>query len=258
MKHTMELFSLRNKVAIVTGAASGLGKTITVEYLKEGATVVATDINIEKLNQLQQEYADLGWLYTMAGDVSSKNDDEALINYVYEQFGKLDILVNNAGISDGLFPVAEVTDALWNKTMAVDLNGPFYLCRAALQRALELETPMSIVNIASAAGVGGGRAGAAYVTAKFGLVGMSKSIAYMYAPKGIRCNAICPGFVASGIEHLQYETSEYGTGRVMKGTQNIRPGQPQEIANLAVFLASDKSSLINGETILADAGKGAY
>ncbi|MBQ5863697.1 MAG: SDR family NAD(P)-dependent oxidoreductase, partial [Peptococcaceae bacterium] len=100
---------LQDKVAIVTGAASGLGKAITLEFLKEGATVVATDINAEKINQLQQEYADLGWLYTVVGDVSSKDDDEALIAYVYEQFGKLDILVNNAGISDGMFPVDEVT-----------------------------------------------------------------------------------------------------------------------------------------------------
>jgi len=119
---------LQDKVAVVTGAASGLGKAIALEYLKEGATVIATDINAEKLNQLQQEYSDLGWLYTVVGDVSSKDDDEALINYVYEQFGKLDILVNNAGISDGMFPVDEVTDEMWDKMMAVDLNGPFYLC----------------------------------------------------------------------------------------------------------------------------------
>jgi NAD(P)-dependent dehydrogenase (short-subunit alcohol dehydrogenase family) len=249
---------LQDKVAVVTGAASGLGKAIALEYLKEGATVIATDINAEKLNQLQQEYSDLGFLYTVVGDVSSKDDDEALINYVYEQFGKLDILVNNAGISDGMFPVDEVTDEMWDKMMAVDLNGPFYLCRAALQRVLEQDAPLSIVNIASAAGVGGGRAGAAYVTAKFGLVGMSKNIAYMYGPKNIRCNVICPGYVATGIEKLKYQTSEYGVSRVMKGTQGIRVGHPQEIADLAVFLASDKSSLVNGETILADAGKGAY
>ncbi|MBQ2776753.1 MAG: SDR family NAD(P)-dependent oxidoreductase, partial [Peptococcaceae bacterium] len=142
---------LQDKVAIVTGAASGLGKAIALEYLKEGATVIAADINAEKLNQLQQEYSDLGWLYTVVGDVSSKDDDEALINYVYEQFGKLDILVNNAGISDGMFPVDEVTDEMWDKMMAVDLNGPFYLCRAALQRVLEQDAPLSIVNIASAA-----------------------------------------------------------------------------------------------------------
>ena len=249
---------LQDKVAVVTGAASGLGKAITLEYLKQGATVIATDINAENLNRLQQEYGGDGWLYTVAGDVSSKEDDEALIAYAYEQFGKLDILVNNAGISDGMFPVDEVTDELWEKMMAVDLHGPFYLCRAALQRVLADEKPLAIVNIASAAGIGGGRAGAAYVTAKFGLVGMSKNIAYMYGPKNIRCNVICPGYVATGIENLKYENSEYGVSRVMKGTQGIRVGNPQEIADLAVFLASDKSSLVNGETILADAGKGAY
>ena len=249
---------LQDKVALVTGAASGLGKAITIEYLKQGATVIAADINAVNLNRLQQEHGGTGRLYTMVGDVSRKEDDETLIAYAYEQFGTLDILVNNAGISDGMFPVDEVTDELWEKMMAVDLNGPFYLCRAALQRVLADEKPLSIVNIASAAGVGGGRAGAAYVTAKFGLVGMSKNIAYMYGPKNIRCNVICPGYVATGIEKLKYQTSEYGVSRVMKGTQGIRVGHPQEIADLAVFLASDKSSLVNGETILADAGKGAY
>ncbi len=249
---------LQDKVAIVTGAASGLGKAIAIEYLNQGAIVVAADINAEKLTQLQTEYGATGRLHTVAGDVSSKTDDEALIAYAYDQCGKLDILVNNAGISDGMFPVGEVSDELWNKMMAVDLNGPFYLCRAALQRVLADEKPLSIVNIASAAGVGGGRAGAAYVTAKFGLVGMSKNIAYMYGPKNIRCNVICPGHVATGIQELNYESSEYGVSRVMKGTQAIRVGNPQEIADLAVFLASDKSSLVNGETILADAGKGAY
>ena len=249
---------LQDKVAVVTGAASGLGKAITLEYLKQGATVIATDINAENLKRLRQENVETDCLYTVLGDVSDKKDDEALIAYVYKQFGKLDILVNNAGISDGMFPVDEVTDELWEKMMAVDLNGPFYLCRAALQRVLADEKPLAIVNIASAAGVGGGRAGAAYVTAKFGLVGMSKNIAYMYGPKNIRCNVICPGYVATGIENLKYENSEYGVSRVMKGTQGIRVGNPQEIADLAVFLASDKSSLVNGETILADAGKGAY
>ncbi|MBO5140047.1 MAG: SDR family oxidoreductase [Peptococcaceae bacterium] len=249
---------LQDKVAVVTGAASGLGKAITLEYLKQGATVIATDINAENLKRLRQENVETDCLYTVLGDVSDKKDDEALIAYVYEQFGKLDILVNNAGISDGMIPVDEVTDELWEKMMAVDLNGPFYLCRAALQRVLNDEKPLSIVNIASAAGVGGGRAGAAYVTAKFGLVGMSKNIAYMYGPKNIRCNVICPGHVATGIQELNYVSSEYGVSRVMKGTQVIRVGNPQEIADLAVFLASDKSSLVNGETILADAGKGAY
>ncbi len=249
---------LQDKVAIVTGAASGLGKAIAIEYLNQGATVIAADINEEKLSQLQTEYANTERLYTVVSDVSSKEEDEALVAYAYDQCGKLDILVNNAGISDGMFPVDEVSDELWDKMMAVDLNGPFYLCRAALQRVLADEKTISIVNIASAAGVGGGRAGAAYVTAKFGLVGMSKNIAYMYGPKKIRCNVICPGYVATGIENLQYETSEYGVSRVMKGTQGIRVGNPQEIADLAVFLASDKSSLVNGETILADAGKGAY
>lgn len=106
--------------------------------------------------------------------MSSKADNENLLDYVYETFGRLDILVNNAGISDGMLPVAEVLDEEWEKVIAINLTGPFLLCRGAVKRMLEREQTGSIINIASASGVGGGRAGAAYVSSKFGLVGLTK------------------------------------------------------------------------------------
>ncbi len=249
---------LQDKIAVVTGGAAGLGKAIVQEYLNQGAVVVAVDISAAKLEQLKEETAAGERLFTVTGDVSSKADNESLLDYVYETFGRLDILVNNAGISDGMLPVAEVLDEEWEKVIAINLTGPFLLCRGAVKRMLEREQTGSIINIASASGVGGGRAGAAYVSSKFGLVGLTKNIAYMYGPKNIRCNAICPGYVDTGISGLNVHSSAYGIERVSQGTKLIRAGVPQEIADLAVYLASDKSSLVNGVEILADAGKGAY
>lgn len=249
---------LEGKTAIVTGGAAGLGKAIVKAYLKEGARVVASDINDKKLNQLKMEYGAIGDLFVIKSDVRSREENVALIDYVYENFGQLDILINNAGISDGLCPVTEMTDDLWDEIISINLTGPFLLCREAISRMLAQEEAGCIINMASAAGIGGGRAGAAYVATKFGLVGLTKNIAYMYGPKNIRCNAICPGLIETGGSEILPQMSSYGVGRAMKGTQKIRVGSPEEVASIAVFLASEYATLINGETILADAGKGAY
>ena len=251
---------LKNKVAIVTGGASGLGKAIVEAYLKEGANVVATDIDKVKLEILSKENIANERLQVVKSDVSIRNDNIRLIENISERYGKIDILVNNAGISDRLLPVAEISDEEWDRVIDINLSGPFSLCRWTIQKMLEQSEKGCIINIASAAGIGGGRAGAAYVASKFGLVGLTKNIAYMYGPEGIRCNAICPGYVETGIDHtaLTYNVSKFGAERIMKGTQSIRVGIPKEIADIAVFLASSYANLINGETILADAGKGAY
>ena len=130
------------------------------------------------------------------------------------------------------------------------------LCRGAVQMMLEQEEKGVIINIASGGGIGGGRAGTAYTASKFGLVGMSRNIAYMYAPKGIRCNVICPGGVATEITMPNLNTE--GWGRVSEGVRGFRIGDPKEIADLALYLASPYATLINGAVIPADAGKSAW
>lgn len=247
---------LENKVALVTGGSAGMGKEIVLKYLQEGATVIATARNKEKLDKVRELTDKNDRLHLVKSDAGNREDVAALMQYIKETFGRLDILVNNAGIMDGMEPVGDVPDEVWDKVIAVNLTGPFMLCRGAVKMMLEQDEKGVIINIASGGGIGGGRAGTAYTASKFGLVGMSRNIAYMYAPTGIRCNVICPGGVATEITmpNLNME----GWGRVSEGVKGFRIGDPKEIADLALYLASPYATLLNGAVIPADAGKSAW
>ena len=247
---------LENKVALVTGGSAGMGKEIVLKYLQEGATVIATARNKEKLDRVREMTDKNDRLHLLKSDAGNREDVAALMQYIKETFGRLDILVNNAGIMDGMEPVGDVPDEVWDKVIAINLTGPFMLCRGAVQMMLEQEEKGVIINIASGGGIGGGRAGAAYTASKFGLVGMSRNIAYMYAPKGLRCNVICPGGVATDITIPNMNMD--GWGRVSEGVKGFRIGDPKEIADLALYLASPYATLINGAVIPADAGKSAW
>lgn len=247
---------LENKIALVTGGSAGIGKEIVLQYLDEGAIVVATGRNKERLEKLRTLTEKNDNLYLIQSDAGNRNDVATLLDTIQSLFGRLDILVNNAGIMDGMEPVGDVADEVWDNVIAVNLTGPFLLCRGAVQMMLRQEEKGVIVNIASGGGIGGGRAGAAYTASKFGLVGMSRNIAYMYAPKGIRCNVICPGGVATEISMPNLNTD--GWERVSEGVKGFRIGNPKEIADLALYLASPYATLINGAVIPADAGKSAW
>lgn len=247
---------LENKIALITGGSAGIGKEIVLQYLDEGAIVVATGRNKERSEKLRTLTEKNDNLYLIQSDVGNREDVKTLLDNIQNLFGRLDILVNNAGIMDGMEPVGDVSDAVWDNVIAVNLTGPFLLCRGAVQMMLEQEEKGVIVNIASGGGIGGGRAGAAYTASKFGLVGMSRNIAYMYAPKGIRCNVICPGGVVTEITMPNLNTD--GWGRVSEGVKGFRFGNPKEIADLALYLASPYATLINGAVIPADAGKSAW
>lgn len=247
---------LKDKIALVTGGSAGMGKEIVRQYLAEGAYVLAVARRQEKLDKLMAEMNNER-LFILAADVSKKDDVEKMFAFISEKFGRIDIVVNNAGINDDMVPIAEVEDDLWEKVLQINLDGPFMICRKAVQIMLNQESKGNIINVASGGGIGGGRSGVSYVASKFGLVGMSKNIAYMYAPEGIRCNIICPGGVITEIGNGA-NFHPYGMKRVQEGVKNIRLGRPEEIADLAVYLASDKSSLINGATIIADGGKSAW
>ena len=254
---TVNELLLQDKVALVTGGSAGMGKEIVRQYLQEGAYVLTVARRKEKLEQLAEELGHDARLFTLSADVSKKADVAKIFDFIRKQFALLDIVVNNAGIMDNMEPIADVTDELWERVMAVNLDGPFMICREAVRLMLTQESRGNIINIASGGGIGGGRSGASYVSSKFALVGLSKNIAYMYAPDGIRCNVICPGAVLTEIGHNAVY-HPYGAKRVQEGVKNIRMGRPEEIADLAVYLASEKSSLINGATIIADGGKSAW
>lgn len=250
---------LENKVAVVTGASSGMGRAIALKFAQEGAKVIAVARRKEMLDELVEEAA--GTILSLKGDMSVKEDVENMIEVAVKTFGRLDILINNAGIADQNMPVGELSDELWDKVLAVNLTAPMYACRKAVNAMLE-QGSGNIINVASVGGLHGGIAGTSYVASKFGLVGMTKNIGYMYATKGIRCNAICPGGVITEIstKGVGFENaSAFGSERMMLGVAtNPRAADAEEIANIAVFLASADSSFVNGTTLVADGGWTAY
>lgn len=250
---------LDGKVALVTGASSGMGRAISLLFAKEGATVVAVARRKEKLDELVAQASDLsGRIVAFQGDISEKQVNEEMIDFAVSEFGKLDILVNNAGVMDEMMPIAEASDEIWDKVIGVNLTGPFFSSRKAVNQMLE-QGGGNIVNIASIGGLQGSRAGVSYTASKFGLIGMTKNIGFMYANKGIRCNAICPGGVETEIGVGIKNPSQFGIERAMSGSNsNPRSGSAEEIAAIALFLVSDDSSFVNGTTITADAGWTAY
>ena len=245
---------LEGKVALVTGAGSGIGYATAKLFVEEGAKVVGTDLHATGLEALAKEVKELGFssLTTVTGDVSSREDAEKMVDAGVNAYGTLDIVVNNAGIMDEFVPVGDLDDALWRKVLSVNLDGPMYICRKAVQIMLPKEKGV-IVNVASVGGLFGGRSGVSYTVSKHGVIGLTRSIAYQYAKKGIRCNAICPGGVATNISVRQPSPLGYERLQTTLG-MTVRTAQPDELARIALFLASDDSSFVNGEILVADGG----
>ncbi|QQE78882.1 SDR family oxidoreductase [Alicyclobacillus sp. SO9] len=252
---------LQNKVAVVTGAASGMGKEIAMLYAQEGAKVVLADIAEESLNSVAKEIQRLGGTTTsVVSNVAKEADIQTMIDTAVNEFGSLDILVNNAGIMDKMTAAAELTDELWERVFAVNVTGPMRAIRKALPLMIK-QGGGAIINVASVGGLFGSRAGAAYTASKHAVVGLTKNVGYQYSKLGIRCNAIAPGAVETniGADLANVDPSSLGLQQAMIGIGvNPRTGKPEEIARVALFLASDDSSFINGTVITADAGWTAY
>ncbi len=249
------------KSVVVTGASSGMGRQIAYDFAKEGATVVAVARRQERLAELaaQVEADGLpGKILPFVGDVSSRETNDAMIDFAVEQAGKLDVLVNNAGIMDGFEPIGDISDERWEKVFAVNVNGPMYAMRKAVQVMLGQESRGNIVNVASIGGTNGARAGAAYTASKHALVGMTENTGYMYAHEGIRCNAICPGGVKTEIAGSMMADAginQFGMGRSMAGLDGeIRQAEPEELAAAVLFAASDEASFMTGACVKVDGG----
>lgn len=250
---------LLGKVAVVTGASSGLGRAIALMYAKEGASVIAVARRKERLDEIVELSKNLkGNIIAYQGDVSLKEDNEKMIEYAVKLYGKIDILVNNAGIVDGMNSITEIDDETWHKVIDVNLNAIYYSSKKALDYMLKAKSG-NIINMSSVAGLNGGRAGIAYTATKHALIGMTKNIGFMYAMDGIRCNAICPGGTESEMTENLGDLTHFGIKRALSGAANsVRIGKADEVATIAVFLASDDSSFVNGESIVCDAGWTAY
>lgn len=249
---------LKGKVAIITGASAGIGWATALRFAQEGAHVVAVARRQERLEQLvtaAEQYE--GEIIPFVGDIAQKTTNESMIEFAVGKFGRVDILVNNAGTMDDFFPVGEVTDEEWNRVISVNLYGPMTAIRKAVQVMQEQPNGGNIVNVASVAGVHGGRSGAAYVTSKAGLINLSTHTAFVYAGKHIRCNCINPDGVATEI--VVNEPSQLGVAKASLGHSLMpRLGEAEELAAAIVFLASDEASFVNGAALTVDGGWTAY
>ncbi|CAH0345993.1 SDR family oxidoreductase [Bacillus sp. CECT 9360] len=250
---------LQNNVAVVTGAASGMGKAIAILYAKEGANVVVSDINLDAANSTVKEIqSNGGEAIAVMANVAKEEDIQNLIDTAVSKYGTLDILVNNAGIMDNFEPAGDVEDDQWERIFAINTTSVMRATRKALPIFLEKQKGV-IVNVASAGGLYGARAGAAYTASKHAVVGFTKNTGFMYAKQGIRCNAIAPGAVETNISSSMTNINKFGAGRTQPGMGvNPRIGKSEDIANVALFLASDESSFVNGTVFTADAGWTAY
>jgi len=242
------------KTAFVTGAASGIGRSMVRAFASKGAQVVACDIDKDRLGKVVEEIQGQGGkIEPCFLDISDSKNVQDMVDQTARQFGGIDILCNNAGILDRLTPLTEVSDDLWEKVMAVNLFGPFALCRAVLPLMVEKGSG-SIINTTSAAGLAGGRAGTAYTASKHGLVGLTRSIAWFYGDKGIRCNAVAPGAIQTKM-HMREAPHPDGFAKYQQYFGTMPPhGKAMSVAEVACFLASDAATYINGAIIPVDGG----
>ncbi len=247
---------LEGKSALITGAGSGIGKAILERFIEAGAVCVAADINFESVKALNETYGNS--VHPLKIDVSSREEVENAINLTVEKFGKMDIIVNNAGILDNLTPIDEMEDELWDKIMAVNLNSVMYGTRKAVRYFMENKIKGVILNTASLSSLFAGRGGTAYTASKFAVAGLTKNVAFMYGDEGIRCNAICPGNTTTNIGATM-RPSKRGLAKATTGYSGaLRAGTSEEVAASALFMCSEESSFINGQTITIDGGWSAY
>ncbi|REG81248.1 SDR family NAD(P)-dependent oxidoreductase [Algoriphagus antarcticus] len=243
---------LKDKVAYISGGGSGIGKAIAKAYAREGAKVAVSDINAEHGQAVVDSIKKLGgeaiFIYA---DSSKAEDNKRVVEELVAAYGRLDIACNNAGIAGPAALTGEYDIAGWDKVIALNLSGVFYACRYQLEQMVK-NGGGNIVNIASIHGKVAAPMSPAYTASKHGVVGLTKNIAAEYGSKNIRCNAVGPGYIATPLldDNLDDETK---AAIAAKSSMN-RLGTSEEVAELVVFLNSDKSSFTNGSYIIADGG----
>ncbi|MBC2716315.1 MAG: SDR family oxidoreductase [Desulfobacteraceae bacterium] len=245
---------LHSKVAIVTGAGSGIGKAIAKRYAKECAVLVLADIEEDGLLEVKKEIMEISdqvEVTCLTGDVGKEEDCNRIVDFAKETYGRVDVLVNNAGISD-VTAVCECEYSRWREVMSVNLDSHFLMSKRAIPVMAD-GGGGRIINIASAMGLVAHKMCASYSTSKAGAVQLTKQMALDYGEDNITVNAICPGIVDTPLVSIAVQDEELSNYYVEK-TPLGRIGQPDDVANLAVFLASDEANFITGAAIPVDGG----
>ena len=245
---------LENKVAVITGGASGIGEGTVRRFVAEGAKCVIADIQYERAEELAEELGENAVAFSV--DVADESQVKATVEFAVSEFGQLDIMFNNAGILGSVGPISEIDGDGWLRTIDVLLNSVFYGIKHAAKVMIK-QGSGSIINTASTAGVRAGLGPHVYTAAKHGVVGLSQSVATELGPHGVRVNVIAPGGTISGLtarlvtgdhENLEKASTIIGAHNPLR-----RAGRPEDIANAVLYLASDEASFTTGAVLVVDA-----
>jgi len=234
------------RTAIVTGAAGAIGGACVARLVSDGFRVIAADRSQERLEKMDTGGGDV---VPVVANVADPADLDAIV----EAAGRVDALLNVAGTGDALMGLDELDDDRWDLVVAVNQTAAFRLSRRVVPQMLE-RGEGTIINLASVAGLRGGRAGIAYTASKWALIGMTQNIASTLGPQGIRAFAICPSGITGAVSLTDGGVSETGAARVRRDLRKPPPGKPQDVANLAAFLLGEESRHLNGVAIPLDAG----
>jgi NAD(P)-dependent dehydrogenase (short-subunit alcohol dehydrogenase family) len=247
---------MKDKVALITGASSGIGLATAKAFAAKGSKVVLAARRDKELASLASEIQNDGGEATfIKTDVSSSEDVRKMVDHTIQTYGRLDFAINNAGIEGMFAPITELPDEQWEQVIDINLKGTFLCLKYQAKAMLQAGNGGAIVNVGSVNSFLGFAGGSAYATSKHGMVGLTSSVSAELAPQGIRVNIVCPGFIVTPMHHRVREVA--GDERIEEFIEKVhqqRAGKPEEIASTIVFLCSDGASYVTGATLTPDGG----